>query len=101
MKSRITIEIDHDNQPIIQIQYEESPDVRDKLVKRFLESFGGSSCWATFYFSQNSEYGDISASIRPIHPTNLPEAVKPMIAEAAKHEKIQKVLEDQFPGVMK
>ncbi len=75
MQSKITIEIDHDNQPIIQIRYEESNDVRDKLVKRFLETFKGESCLATFYFSSNSAYGDISATIRPIPPESLQETV--------------------------
>jgi len=50
MKSKVTIDVDNDNQPVIKIEYSPSEDVRDKLVKRFLESFGGESRWAEFYF---------------------------------------------------
>lgn len=49
MKSRITIEVDFDNnnQPIIQIlQTSDSDDVRDKLLSNFCQQFGGSS-WCT------------------------------------------------------
>lgn len=66
MKSRITIDVDTDNQPVIRIEYVDSEDVRDKLVKRFLQSFGGSSTWALFYYIVN----DISI-IRPIPPSEL------------------------------
>lgn len=89
MKSQIRIEVDHDNQPIIKIQYVETDDVRDKLVKKFLETFGGSSCWATFYYEGSPLDKNKTAYIRPIHPTDLPEAVKPIITEAEKHAKLQ------------
>lgn len=49
MKSKITVDVDYDNQPVIKIQYVDTEDIRDKLVKRFLESFG-SSCVAEFKF---------------------------------------------------
>ena len=47
MKSRITIEVDFETestpmQPVIQIIYQSSDDVRDKLVKSFLEKFNDS-----------------------------------------------------------
>ena len=48
MKSRITIEVDFENgnQPVIQIlQYPDSTDVRDRLLKKFLEDLNmGSLC---------------------------------------------------------
>ena len=57
MKSRITIDVDYDNQPCILIDYQESDDVRDKLVKRFLEGFGGESVFAHFqYTAQGSTF---------------------------------------------
>jgi len=46
MKSRISIDVDEDNQPVIKIEYSPSEDVRDKLVKKFLETFGSASAWA-------------------------------------------------------
>lgn len=57
MKSRITIDVDYDNQPCILIDYQESDDVRDKLVKRFIEGFGGTSVFAHFQYTiQGSDY---------------------------------------------
>jgi hypothetical protein len=73
MKSKITIEIDWDNQPIICINYFHSEDVRDSLVKRFLETFGGDSCIAHFSFFNaiNTEYVNSRATIRPMSPKDL------------------------------
>jgi len=67
MKSKLTIDLDENNQPIIHIYYEETEDVRDKMVKRFLETFGGDSSWAEFTFEHNGS----SATITPIKPYNL------------------------------
>ena|SRR5687768_1755303 len=64
MKSKITIDLAEDNQPIIQINYVPSEDVRDKMVKRFLETFGHSSVWSRVTFTPGT---DITiATIRPI-----------------------------------
>lgn len=67
MESRISIDLDTDNQPIIKIDYKPSDDVRDKMVKRFMETFGGNSVFATFYF-QNSAHDQSNhvAVIRPL-----------------------------------
>lgn len=47
MKSRITIEIDfeNNNEPVIQIIYKKSDDVRDNLVQSFLQKLRGESEW--------------------------------------------------------
>jgi hypothetical protein len=72
MLSKITIEIDHDNQPIIKIKYEASPDVRDSLVKRFMETFHGASCFATFFFDNSvHDMANKVAHIRPIKPEEM------------------------------
>src|ERR1700722_7338271 len=69
MKSKITIDFDLDNQPVIKIEYSASEDVRDKLVKKFLETFGGESRWCEFYYLNASKEGVNSTSlIRPISP---------------------------------
>lgn len=77
MKSRITIDVNEDNQPIIKIEYNSSDDVRDKLVKRFLEAFGGESCWAHFTFlnwaSDNKDEINREAKLTPIKPDQLHE----------------------------
>ena len=72
MKSKITIDMDWDNQPIIKIQYEQSDDVRDKMVKRFMETFGGESMWATFSYD-GVDHDKKICKIRPIGPNQLPE----------------------------
>lgn len=71
MKSRITIDLDWDNQPIIKIEYSPSEDVRDKMVKKFLETFGGSSMWAQFSYTWGpDESSSRVAIVRPI-PQNI------------------------------
>jgi hypothetical protein len=72
MKSKITIEIAHDNQPVILIDYQPSPDVRDTLVKRFLETFEGLSEYASFRFNEVPlDYNGSMARIRPIKPEDM------------------------------
>lgn len=67
MLSRISIDVDSDNQPIIKIEYKHSDDVRDKLVKKFMESFGSFSCFATFFFhSPPQEQSNSVAHVRPL-----------------------------------
>lgn len=48
MQSRVTIEIDfeNNNRPVIQILFRKSDDVRDNLLQSFLQTFGGQSSWA-------------------------------------------------------
>lgn len=50
MKSTIKIDVDHKNNPIILVRWEDSDDVRDKLVKRWIEGFGYSSNEAKMSF---------------------------------------------------
>jgi hypothetical protein len=87
MKSKITIEIDYDNQPIIRINYEPSDDVRDGLVKRFLETFGGKSSYASFRFVDSpSEKPNSIARLRPIEPKDM--------------ENVARVITDEVKGVV-
>lgn len=100
MKSKIRIEIDHDNQPIIRINYVSTDDVRDKLVKKFLESFGSQSCWAKFHFNNETHVNlNNVATIRPICAYDLPEEVKIMQSEADAHLKMRYVEPKPTTGV--
>lgn len=100
MKSRITIDVDHDNQPIIKIEYSASEDVRDKLVKKFMETFGGDSRWAEFYFinstvvSESSVYGQANSTavVRPISIHGMIEQKSSIIHIVGEHEKMIKEL---------
>jgi len=62
MKSRISIEVDFEsefktNQPVIQIISRQSDDVRDKLLKHFLQKFHGSGL-CKIEFKQRYEGSD-------------------------------------------
>jgi hypothetical protein len=71
MLSKISIAVDGDNQPVIRIDYRESDDVRDTLVKRFLETFAHRSIFTTcIHVGVHNDAKD-SAVIRPIPPSEL------------------------------
>jgi hypothetical protein len=95
MKSKIQIDIDHDNQPIIRIDYIQSEDVRDKMVKRFLETFGSEVCWAKFQYEGHGVdlIGVNSrAIVRPICAYDLPEESKTMVLAAKEHLKMRDIV---------
>lgn len=69
MRSRITIDLDEANQPVIKIQYVESDDLRDKIVKRFLEKLGHESRWCEINFEPSTEI--TTAIVSAIHPSDL------------------------------
>lgn len=74
MKSRITIEVDfdNDNEPVIQIiSPAESDDVRDKLIQNFLGRLGYTSSWLKLVFSQRHRDGEARIVITAIPPEQL------------------------------
>lgn len=79
MKSRITIDINESNEPVIQIEYIPSEDVRDKMVKRFLDRFGSLSSWAYFSYTDGSTLNS-KATLLPIIPERLSDEAKTMTA---------------------
>lgn len=93
MKSRITIDVDYDNQPIIKIEYQESEDVRDKLVKRFMETFNSKSYFATFFFTGLGTVLNSSATIRPIPPSELNRYLEDMKNISLQEKEIEKTSE--------
>lgn len=72
MRSRITIDLDPFNRPVIQVEYSPSEDVRDKLVKRFLEGFAHESVWCRATFDLIKNDGTLLL-IRPIPPNEFQE----------------------------
>lgn len=100
MESRITIEVDFENNnlPIIQIVSKESEDVRDKLVKSFLQSLKHTSRWTTIEFVGNNHDrvtdGIPTAwiwKIAPITPENLQTEINLMQAELERLRNTTKV----------
>lgn len=83
MKSRITIEVDYDNdrKPAIRILQFKSDDVRDNLIQDFLQQLGHSSNWLKILFSSYplTENGGQRITIRPISPEQLKEEAEIML----------------------
>ena len=67
MKSKITIDLDNDNQPVIKIDYKQSEDVRDKMISRFFQALDFGSSWCTIEFVSDTPEG----SIAEIHPVRV------------------------------
>lgn len=73
MTSKITIEVDFDNNntPIIQIVSRQSDDIRDKLIKSFLEKLGSQSSWCTIRATWTHQDGSQQWIITPISNDEL------------------------------
>jgi hypothetical protein len=88
MKSRITIEVDFDNSnlPVIQILSQNSDDVRDGLIKSFLQSLQHSSRWCRIvYCGPASTFEESTVNkerwrIEPIKPDEIQGEIKLMTA---------------------
>lgn len=92
MKSRITIEVDFNdnNLPVIQILSCNSDDVRDNLIKSFLQSLQHTSRWCSIHYIgnmgkwnafKNNEQDDVHKwVIRPVTIKEIPHEIKLMEA---------------------
>jgi len=76
MKSKITIEVDFDNNnlPIIQVIQRESDDVRDRLLSQFTQNLNHISRWARLIYV-GEQWNDQQAGqvwkIEPIIPSEI------------------------------
>ena len=108
MKSRITVEIDYDNnnQPVIQILYRNSDDVRDGLIKSFYQKLGGSS-WCKIVFRQDVLDETVATTggfvegfkrifITPIPNSELKAEAKIMAEQDRLNEVYQKTLNEVY-----
>lgn len=88
MQSKITIEIDFENgnEPVIQIISRQSDDIRDKLIRAFIERLGGNS-WCKIYCQQAIGHDEPEErrfqrwKISPITNSQLKEEGEAMIAQ--------------------
>lgn len=82
MKSRISIEVDFDNnnQPVIQILQADSDDVRDKLLSHFTQQLGGSS-WCQIKWVCTPDEGFARIHISPIKSDQFEEHAKVMLEQ--------------------
>ena len=87
MKSRISIEVDFENNnlPVIQILRQDSTDVRDRLVSAFLQSLQHTSRWCKITFVGSTDrMPDGSCDqwkISPITPKDIESEIQLMQAE--------------------
>lgn len=94
MKSKITVEVDFNNNnlPVLRILQSDSDDVRDKLVSSFLQSLGHTSRWAVIAYD-----GEVGVSypgsdqthrwfIRPITPQEIESEISLMQAVLRKDD---------------
>jgi len=69
MLSKVKIDLNERNEPIIVIEWQPSDDLRDKIVKQFIEGFGYDSNEAVMKFEKTeSDYKRIS--IAPVLKEN-------------------------------
>lgn len=92
MQSKITIEVDFENgnEPVIQIISRQSDDIRDKLIRFFIERLGHSSSWCKIYCTTTYE-GEVDRfqkwKISPIKPEQFSEEANAMLIQ----DKLNKV----------
>lgn len=77
MKSRISIEVDfnNNNQAVLKILHQNSDDVRDKLLSSFLEKFGGDSSWCRISWLHHIPDETQTVFISPISISELPQEI--------------------------
>jgi hypothetical protein len=92
MKSRITIDLDAFNRPIIQVEYSPSEDVRDKLVRRFLEGFAHESLWCRATVENVRNDGTL-LTIRPLAPVEFLQNAKEMIPKESDNGSIELIID--------
>jgi hypothetical protein len=102
MRSRISIDVDHDNQPVINIKYVASDDVRDTLVERFIKTFGGGQAWAEVNMlgagpSEHQRHYIQECVIRPVCNYDLPRVVNTIAEFANLQKQAQEHLTSMFP----
>lgn len=83
MKSRVSISINEANKPYIKIEYQASDDVRDLLVKKFLEGFENQSSWAKYSFHPNGDF----AMIEPLSLYQMEQEELKIITEQIRLER--------------
>lgn len=81
MLSKSLFDLDHSNAPIIKAQILSSPDVRDKIAKRFIEELGHLSKWCCIQPISETDY-----MISPIGPHELMVHAEDMLKAALEYE---------------
>jgi hypothetical protein len=82
-KIKVEVDFDHNNEPIIEILYRQSDDVRDKLIKSFFEKLKGISAWCEIFCANAIQETDVNYAvqrwiIKPIGPGQIEESATAM-----------------------
>ena len=99
MKSRITIEVDfdNDNEPVIQILHDaDTEDVRDALIRNFLHKFEGISKWLKLEYSNRIREGQARILIRPITRSELQDEANEMLEAYKDGLKLEQKIKEQL-----
>jgi len=94
MQSKVIFDLDYSNNPVVNLRISSSPDVRDKIAKRFIEALGKTSQWCEILPTADSEY-----TIFPITPEELRRHAGYMIARADELEEQVKKYGSVVEGV--
>jgi hypothetical protein len=81
MLSKASFDLDHSNNPVVKLEITSTPDVRDKIAKRFIEALGNSSQWCEIFPSGESEY-----IIYPVRPEEMRKMAAHLVARADESE---------------
>lgn len=91
MNSKITIELsleDGSNEPYIKIKSAYSDDLRDKLLRNFIEAFGHQNGWMRFEYTGTDELENKYYRISNIKKYDLSEQADLMKLLAIEHNKV-------------
>lgn len=66
MESKAMFDLDCDNNPVIKVEIKSTPDLRDKVAKRFIEAIGYDSQWCEILPSGEQQF-----IIFPLKPDEL------------------------------
>ncbi len=82
MQSRATFDLCHQNTPVILVEIASTPDVRDKIARRFIEKLGHTSQWCEILPTSDNQY-----IIFPLAPNELRKTAEYMLLKADELEK--------------
>lgn len=100
MTSKITIEVNLSTyMPYIRVIHDpKSDDVRDKLIKEFIDKLDSLSFWARIQFMSNSDDRN-TFHIIPLEPMDLEEHGKIMSKNSVEYFKSQRPVKEFIPTV--
>lgn len=71
MESKAMFDLDSYNIPILKLDIRSTPDVRDKIAKRFIEALGHNSQWCVILKTGETEW-----QVWPLKPEELRQAAQ-------------------------